>query len=109
MWLATKFGFYSIVEKAPTKFHIRARVRQDLENLRNLIGGDWEILDWPLADYRYRVIVDRKGFVEVMGALALSLDYPNFKSQIAATPDQRAKLSAFHKVWALLSDLQPPT
>jgi hypothetical protein len=107
MWLATKHGFYSIVEKAPTNFHIRARVRQDLENLRNLIGGDWEILEWPLADYRYRVIVDRKGFVEVMGALALSLDYPNFKSEIAATPDQRAKLHAFHQVWALLSDLQP--
>lgn len=107
MWIATKHGFYSIVQKAPTKFHIRARVRQDLENLRKQAGIDWDILEWPLADYRYRVIVDQKGFVEVMGALALSLDYPNFKSQIAATPDQRAKLDAFHQIWALLSDLQP--
>ncbi|HKK17085.1 MAG TPA: hypothetical protein VJ952_00270 [Opitutales bacterium] len=105
MWLATKHGFYSIVEKTPTKFHIRARVRQDLDNLRQLTGSDWEILEWPLADYRFRVIVDRKGFVEVMGALALSLDYPNFKAQIANTPDQRTKLEAFHRIWALLAQL----
>jgi hypothetical protein len=120
MWLATKHpssqvcfagqaGFYSIVQKAPTKFHIRVRVRQDLENLKHLTGTDWEILEWPLADYRYRVIVDQPAFAEVMAALALSLDYPNFKSEIAATPDQRAKLDAFHRIWGLLSDLQPTT
>jgi hypothetical protein len=33
MWLMTKHGFYSIVEKRPGEFHVRARVRQDLENL----------------------------------------------------------------------------
>ena len=105
MWIATKHGFYSIVQKAPTNFHIRARVRRDLENLLKLTATDWEILEWPLADYRYRVIVERKDFVEVMGALALDLDYPNFKSQIAKTPDQRAKLDAFHQIWALLAQL----
>lgn len=107
MWLATKHGFYSIVQKAPTKFHIRARVRQDLKNLRELTGNDWEIQEWPLADYRYRVIVDYPEFAGVMAALALSLDYPNFKSQIAVTPDQRDKLNAFHQIWALLARLTP--
>ena len=33
MWLMTKHGFYSIVQKQPGEFHIRARVRKDLENL----------------------------------------------------------------------------
>jgi len=33
MWLMTKHGFYSIVQKNPGEFHIRARVRKDLENL----------------------------------------------------------------------------
>ena len=105
MWIATQHGFYSIVQKAPSKFHIRARVRKDLENLLKLMAKDWKILEWPLADYRYRVIVDRKDVVEVMGALALDLDYPNFKSQIAKTPDQCAKLDAFHRIWALLAQL----
>ncbi len=33
MWLMTKHGFYSIVQKKPGEFHIRFRARQDLLNL----------------------------------------------------------------------------
>jgi len=33
MWLMTKHGFYSIVEKLPGEFHIRSREREDLQNL----------------------------------------------------------------------------
>ena len=81
MWLATKHGFYSIVQKSPGQFHVRGRVRKDLENLLQLVGKDLEILDWPSADYRYRFIVSQRELSDIMGALAVSLDYPNFKSQ----------------------------
>ena len=107
MWLATQHGFYSIVRKAPSEFHIRGRVRKDLENLLLLVDKDHAILEWPLADYRFRIIVQKQDFTEIMAALALALDYPNFKACIAATPDQRPKLKAFHEIWELLSDLQP--
>lgn len=33
VWLMTEFGFYSIVQKRPDEYHIRARERKDLENL----------------------------------------------------------------------------
>ena len=36
MWLCTKHGFFSIVEKLPGEFHIRARVKRDIENLKAL-------------------------------------------------------------------------
>lgn len=32
MWLMTKHGFYSIVEKQAGEFQIRAREKRDLEN-----------------------------------------------------------------------------
>ncbi len=44
MWIASKFGFFSIVQKqAPTEespavYHVRARLRADIENLLNLPG-----------------------------------------------------------------------
>ena len=105
MWLATKHGFYSIVQKAPGEFHVRARVRQDLENLLTLVGKDMVIQEWPAADYRYRTIVAQRDLTEIMAALALSLDYPNFKGQIARSPDQRVKLDAFHEIWAIMAGI----
>lgn len=106
MWLATKYGFYSIIEKAPGEFHVRARIRQDLVNLLELAGWSMEIHEWRTADYRYRIILDRPGLAEAMGLLALSIDYPNFKEQISRLPDQREKLHSFHQVWTVLSRLQ---
>ncbi len=105
MWLATKHGFYSIVKKQSGQFHVRARVRRDLVNLVRLLEENFEILEWPSADYRYRILVDQRDLGAIMAALALSLDYPNFKSQIARTRDQQPKLAAFHEVWAILAGL----
>jgi hypothetical protein len=106
MWLATKHGFYSIVQKAPDEFHVRGRIRKDLENLLHLVERDLEILEWPLADYRYRIIVQQSDLAQLMGKLAISLDYPNFKNRIAEEPDQRVKLHAFHEVWSIMAGLQ---
>lgn len=105
MWLATKLGFFSIVQKAPAEFHIRGRLRTDLENLLKLSGKPLEILEWPAADYRFRVIVNQQDFVDIMVALALTLDYPNFKGCIATSRDQRPKLKAYHEIWGLLAEL----
>lgn len=106
MWLATKHGFFSIVQKSPGEYHVRARIRGDLENLIGLVNMDPQIHCWPGADYRYRMIVGESELSRIMANLALSLDYPNFKSQIARTPDQQAKLESFHQIWSIISRLQ---
>jgi hypothetical protein len=109
MWLATKLGFFSIVQKEPPDdgdaavYHIRARVREDLENLLRLTDLQREILTWPSADYRFRIMASQQEVFEIMSALAESIDYDNFKGVIAATPDQRDRLDAYHKVWSTLA------
>ena len=109
MWLATKLGFYSIVQTQPPDdgdaavYHVRARVREDLENLLRVTGLQREILAWPTADYRFRIMASQQEVFEIMGALAESIDYDNFKGAIAATPDQRQRLDAYHKVWSTLA------
>jgi len=111
MWLATQHGFYSIVRKGEREFHIRARIRRDLVNLLDVTGQEAEILEWPRADYHYRVIVDHLDFLNIMAGLAVALDYPNFKGRIAETFDQREKLPAFQEIWQLMARLQeePPS
>lgn len=105
MWLCTKFGFYSIVEKGRGEIHVRARCKRDLENLRRLCTGRvsgssaWKIHRTEPADYRFRIVVGADALQEIMSALAGSLDYSNFKGVISARPDQSDKLgvySAFH-------------
>ena len=84
MWLATKYGFYSIVQKQPPDdgdpavYHVRARVRQDLENLLAASALAMEILEWPEADYRYRIVIHQRELFDLMCLLAENLDYPNF-------------------------------
>ena len=112
MWLATKFGFYSIVRKEPADerdgavFHVRARLRHDLENLLHAAGLRKEIEEWPGADYRYRFLGTEADVHQVMACLAATLDYNNFKSKIGRTPDQKEKLDAYHTVWSELARVQ---
>lgn len=109
MWLATKLGFFSIVQKQPPDdgdaavYHVRARVRADLENLLGATGLQREILAWPSADYRFRIMASQREVFDIMSALAESIDYDNFKGVVAATPDQRPKLDAYGKVWSTLA------
>ncbi len=106
MWIASKLGWFSIVEKEKGQFHVRARVRKDLENLIKASRIVSMIQEWPGADYRYRVIVNRKHLHQIYGALESSVDYRNFKSEIAVTPDQCDKLGAYHTIWAQMAALQ---
>lgn len=109
MWLATQYGFYSIVRKEEDVFFIRARVRQDLENLLALAclkGEDDGIHVWPDADYRYRIIVDLEVLLEIFIQLAAGIDYPNFKARVYEKEDQAEKLGPYHKIWGLMAELQ---
>ena len=105
MWIASKWGFYSIVRK-PDGIHVRARIREDLERLLAASGRGVSIQEWPVADYRWRVVVSPAELAVLMQTLADGVDYPNFKAVVAGRPDQRAKLGAYHELWTELYLLQ---
>ena len=117
MWLMTKHGFYSIVQK-PDGIHIRAREREDLERVVRGMGvcnrnaeiafapaTEWKPLDaireTPRNDYRWRLVVNHAFLDQFMLWLSKSCDYPNFKAQIDSDPAQRRK--PYHAVWSLLA------
>lgn len=103
MWLMTRHGFYSIVQKQPGEFHVRAREARDLENLVQRIPLEGvEIFATPSADYCARLVVDRETVKRILLFLAETLDYSNFKGDIDRTPDQRHK--PYHEVWDVLAE-----
>lgn len=112
MWLCTKLGFFSVVQKHPDEFHVRARFRRDLVNLVDAWGDrhdedlkahgpaahKWKtpkIHQTAPADYRYRIVLTAHQWAEVARVIFASIDYPNFKGVISVTDDQRAKLAAY--------------
>jgi hypothetical protein len=122
MWLCTQSGFFSIVQKQPGEFHVRARLKEDLENLRLLCVtkapleaklktdlkkfGNWKIHRSVDADYRWRMVITQPDVIWIMACLADSIDYSNFKSRIHDLPDQKEKSSAYSQLWANLHALQ---
>jgi hypothetical protein len=105
MWLMTKHGFYSIVQKKPDEFHVRARVRKDLENLvAHVPLPGAEIHTSKTTDYPFRIIVGPKDVLKVMQIFGETLDYSNFKNTIARTRDQQEKHDAYATVWHTMID-----
>lgn len=103
MWLMTKHGFYSIVQRKPGEYHVRARERLDLENLlKGVPLPEAKIVDTPDADYACRIVTDQATVLVILGFLGRTLDYPNFKGKVDAMPDQRHK--PYHKVWQVMAD-----
>ena len=74
MWRASKFGFYSIVCKGEEQFHVRARVRGDLENLLGATELEEEIHESDRSDYKYRLVVGHDAVRKITSALAETLD-----------------------------------
>ena len=106
MWIASQFGFYSIVCKGEDQFHVRARVRSDLENLLVATDLDEKIHENDISDYKYRLVVGHDAVRKITSTLAETLDYPNFKNKIAETPSQEPKLDAYHQIWGVMYEEQ---
>ena len=120
MWLMTRHGFYSIVQK-DDGIHIRAREREDLERLKKAWDRECTspghvfymsrhdmksteipgILETPTNDYRWRIIIQPGALGQLMALLGDSVTYPNFKAQIDSDPAQRRK--PYHAVWEVLA------
>lgn len=83
MWLFTQHGMVSVVQHRddPTLLLVRAREPEVLKEL----CPDKRIIKTPIADYRYRVMIDRDGFWDVMIGQINAIDYTNFKSHLVGT------------------------
>jgi 8-oxo-dGTP pyrophosphatase MutT (NUDIX family) len=111
MWLMTKFGFFSIVDKPEDKgkgmLTIRARVRKDLDSLRHYLPQMGEIVSNAGSDYRFRVRVKKEDWAAASSKIALDIDYPNFKDKVAKEQG-KSRASIYGKVWSALFDLHEP-
>ena len=102
MWLMTKYGFYSIVQKQPGEYHVRSRERKDIENLMTRLPlAQVRIIESKSSDYPFRIIVKKEDVEAIMKFLGETIDYDNFKNKIDQTRDQRHK--PYHEVWRILA------
>ena len=100
----TQHGLYSVVQDEDADYlRIRARRRQDLENLVDLVNFKVEILDSKATDYRYSVRLKRGSARRLLGATFDKINYPNFREAITKTPDQREKIFSYRQIWSTLS------
>jgi hypothetical protein len=104
MWIMTKIGFFSMVEKPKGQICIRSRSVKDMIDLQKKVFPDYNILHTPKADYPYRLIVPIKYFRSEFGKLANTVDYPNFKSEVGSKNSHRENL--YHQVWAILTQIE---
>lgn len=102
MWIASKNGFFSIVQHRddPEQVLVRSRVKKDLAE----IFPEERILHTPGADYHWRVFASKNEVSDILLRQMTELDYPNFKGKIAKTPSQEDKLSAYHHIWSVMHD-----
>ena len=98
MWLCSQLGFFSIVRKETDTFHIRARCREDLDQLAKAAGAGSPVASFKGSDYPWRIICHANELPAYMQALTTSIDYGNFKSAIGSSPHQRSKLAAYHDI-----------
>jgi hypothetical protein len=120
MWLFTQYGFYSVVcardltgnpsQVDPDTFMVRARRRQHLESLQKRFPklGSFEITDTSGTDYRFRVVVPKAVWNEVVRDLTAEIDYGNFKDRAGRASGDDRYVHALHEVWAVMERLQRP-
>jgi hypothetical protein len=107
MWLMTSIGFFSVVQKTSTDFlTIRARVRSDLDNLRQKCLPELSpTIGNAGTDYPWRATVSHAKFAAALGQIVMDIDYSNFKNEIAAKQG-KARANRYGKVWSALYDMQ---
>ena len=126
MWIFTLDGFFSGVEHAENNdfIHIRARWREDLENLKAALriqrmsatfdyplhdesNALWNIMDLaiqetPAADYPYRMNVTRKEWQFYLKKAAEAIDYTNFKNAVHDRGGDADRLDRYFAVWSAM-------
>ncbi len=107
MWLFTPFGFFSIVQKQEgDTLTIRARVREDLDRLREqylpslsstVAGGG--------TDYPFRATAARKAVATAVARITEDITYSNFKNEVARELGHE-RAHVYGSVWGVMRDLE---
>jgi hypothetical protein len=110
MWIFTKLGFFSVVQKpddhAEGTLTIRSRVRADLEALRTeYIPTLGSIIEHAGTDYRYRAKASRTDVQAAMAKIVGDITYSNFKNEVAKQQG-KSRAATYGKVWSALYPLQ---
>ncbi len=102
MWVFTTSGFVSAVYKDGA-LQVRARDRKSLEALSKETHAG--IIATPLADYPYRIAITNEQFSKWLSKQAMSVDYKNFKSEIADTRGY-GFAKPLNKVWSVMHEVE---
>ena len=100
MWLMTRFGFFSVVQKeGDSHLTVRSRVRSDLAELQSRYLPEMSEIQVNVGtDYQYRAKVKHSEFAEAMRQIVLDINYSNFKNTVAAEAGvERSHL--YSRVW----------
>ena len=102
MWVFTTTGFVSAVFK-DNALQVRARDRRSLQPLAKQTGA--KIIATPLADYPYRIAITNEQFSQWVMNQAMSIDYKNFKSEVAGTLGY-GFAKPLNQVWSAMHDVE---
>lgn len=106
MWIVTTFGFFSVVQKpGEDVLSVRARVREDLERLRERLPALGPTEEGGGADYPYRARVPHAELARAMAELTRGIDYANFEHEVAERLGP-ARSHVYGKVWRALLQLR---
>ena len=108
MWLFFHSGVVSVVcgKRGESKLCVRARVATDLAAFRRLFCPELSrTTSGGGSDYPFRAWVLREAMAVALGRLALALDYPNFKAEVARRMG-KGRASIYSKVWSVLIELE---
>jgi hypothetical protein len=80
MWICFNNGFVSAVEHRdnPEMLMVRARRR---EHLRDNFP-DYDIIVGGSTDYKYRIVISKTEFAEIVKNSVMNIDYDNFKNSV---------------------------
>jgi hypothetical protein len=94
----------------PDSMMIRARRLDHLRGLRKRFPqiADLEIVSLAHRDYRYRLMVPKKVWVEILAELATEQEWSNFKNEVARyqASDGSDYTDALRQIWSLMYNLQ---
>ena len=98
MWLFTKTGFYSVVQKKGEEgLQVRARVEKDLITLKEKYMPELTDPIYTVGDYAYRSFISHADFANGMARVGEDIHYDNFKNTIGKIDIARAHI--YSNIW----------
>lgn len=99
MWVFLNNAFLSIVQDKndPDRLMVRARLRGDLERVFPYRAN--EVSETPIADYRFRMSVERDEVQLMVDRAVRDITYTNFKKSVPETSRHNTYLRVWNEMW----------